>query len=114
MAQVDAKLTGALKQARTNPMFFVFVAKGREGKLLVDKKKINSKDADEAKKKCGGGTLHKGRCKGEEGLMIFEVGKEVSPTLASLTKKIIKQDTGLTVEVEYRVAPDLAAEEGQG
>jgi len=36
-------------------MFFVCVAEGDEGRLLVDKKKINSKDADEAKKKCGDG-----------------------------------------------------------
>ena len=114
MAQVDAKLTAALKQAKTKPMCFVFVAKGNEGKLVVDKQKINAKVATEAKKQCGGGTLHKGRCKGEDGLMVFEVGKEVSPTLAALTKKIIKQDAGLVFDVEYRVAADLASEESQG
>jgi len=31
-------------------MFFAFVAKGTEGKLLVDKKKISLKDATDAKK----------------------------------------------------------------
>src|SRR5262245_13557520 len=114
MAQVDAKLAAALKQAKTNPMFFVFVANGNEGKLLVDRNKINSKDADAAKKKCGGGTVHWGRCKGAEGLMVFEVGKVVSPTIAGLTKKIIKQDTGQNCDVEYRFAADLAAQESQG
>jgi hypothetical protein len=114
MAQVDAKLVASLKQAKTNTMSFVFVAKGNEGKLLVDKKKISPKDAAEAKKECGGGTIYKGRCHGEGGTLLFEVGKEVPPSLPTLTKKIIKQDAGLTFDVEYRVAADLAAEEGQG
>jgi hypothetical protein len=106
MAQ-DPKLTAALKQAKTSPMFFVFIAKGNEGKLLVDKNKINPKDADDAKKKCGGGTLHTGRCRCEEGLMVFEVAKEVATTVAAATKKVIKQDTGLTLDVVYRVAADV-------
>jgi len=114
MADVDAKLAASLKQAKTSTMFFVFVAKGNEGKLLVDKKKISPKDAAEAKKECGGGTIYKGRCRGEGGTLVFEVGKEVPPSLPTLTKKIIKQDAALTFDVEYRVAPDLAAEEGQG
>jgi hypothetical protein len=94
------------------PSRFVFVAKGNVGKLVVDKNRVNTKDADEAKKKCGGGTIYRGRCKGEEGVMVFEVGIEVSPTLAALTKKIIKQDAGLILDVVYRFAADLAAEEG--
>jgi hypothetical protein len=114
MAEVDAKLAASLKQAKTNTMSFVFVAKGNEGKLLVDKKKISPKDAAEAKKECGGGTIYKGRCRGEGGTLVFEVGKEVPPSLPTLTKKIIKQDAALTFDVEYRVAADLAAEEGQG
>ncbi len=113
MAGVDAKLADSLKHAKTNPMFFTFVAKGNEGKLLVDKKKINAKDADTAKKACGGGTIYKGRCQAEEAKMIFHVGKEVPAALNALTKKIIKQDAGLTLDVEYRFAADLAAEEGQ-
>ena len=113
MADVDSKLAASLKLAKNNPMFFVFVAQGNEGKLLLDKKKISPKDAVEAKKECGGGTIYKGRCKGEEAKLIFEVGKEVPGTLAALTKKIIKRDAGLTFEVEYRIAADLAAEENQ-
>jgi hypothetical protein len=70
MADIDSKLAASLKQAKTNPMFFVFVAKGNEGKLLVDKKKISPKDAGDAKKECGGGIIYKGRCRGEEGKMI--------------------------------------------
>src|SRR5262249_30784021 len=113
MAEVDSKLVAALKQAKTTPMFFVFVAKGNEGKLLVDKKKISPKDAADAKKACGGGTIYKGRCQGEEGKLVFEIGKEAPGTLSALTKKIIKQTAGLTLDVEYRFAQDLANEESQ-
>ena len=58
----NAELTNALKAAKTKPMSFAFVAKGSEGRLLVDKKKIPPKDVDAAKKECGGGTIYKGRC----------------------------------------------------
>lgn len=111
---VDAKLVANLKQVKSTPMSFVFVAKGNEGMLLLDKKKISNKDADEAKKSCGGGQIIRGRCRCNEGMLIFEVGKEVSPTLPALTKKIIKNDGGMTFDVEYRVAADLATEEGGG
>lgn len=113
MADVDSKLAASLRQAKANPMFFVFVAKGTEGKLLLDKKKISPKDASDAKKALGGGTIFKGRCHGEEGKLVFEIGKEPAPSLSPLTKKIIKQDAGLTMDVEYRFAADLAAEENE-
>ena len=113
MADVDTNLAASLRQAKTKPMFFIFVAKGTEGKLLVDKKKISPKAASDARKECGGGTIFKGRCQGEEGKLVFEVGKEIPATLSALTKKIIKKDAGLTFEVEYRFAADLAAEENQ-
>ena len=47
-------------------MFFALVAKGSEGKLLVDKKNISAKETADAKKECGGGTIYKGRCTGED------------------------------------------------
>ncbi len=111
---VDAALVANIKQIKTTPMSFVFVAKGNEGKLILDKKKISNKVADDAKKNCGGGNIVRGRCKFENGLLVFEVGMEVSPSLPALTKKIIKQDAAMTYDVEYRFAADLAAEEGGG
>ena len=63
MAEVDSKLAASLKQSKINPMSFVFVAKGNEGKLILDKKKISNKVADDAKKNCGGGHIVRGRCK---------------------------------------------------
>lgn len=108
---VNAELTNALKAAKTKPMSFAFVAKGSEGRLLVDKKKIVPKDVDKAKKECGGGTIYKGRCLMEEGTLFFEVPKEPPGNLAALIKKIIKSDAGLTLDVAVRVNADLLESE---
>lgn len=108
----DKELATALRQAKSKPMFFAFIAKGTEGKLLVEKKKVSAKDISDAKKELGGGMIFRGRAKGEEGTIVFELAKEAPGTLAALTKKIIKRDAGLTLDVEYRVAADLE-EEGE-
>jgi hypothetical protein len=107
----DKELAANLKVAKTKPMFFAVIAKGNEGKLLVDKKKILSKICADAKKQLGGGTIFSGRVQGEDGLMVFEVGKQPPPTLAALTKKIMKRDGNLAMDVEYRVAADLSEQE---
>ena len=44
MPDVDSELVTALRQAKANPMFFAFVAKGAsDGALIVSKKKIAAK-----------------------------------------------------------------------
>jgi hypothetical protein len=107
----DKELLASVKLAKTRPMYFAFVAKGNDGKLLMDKKKIPPKVADDAKKACGGGTIYVGRAKSEEGVMVFETGKEAPAGIAALTKKILKRDTALNLEVEYRVATDVEGED---
>jgi len=104
----DTLLANALKQAKTKPMSFAFVAKGAEGKLLVNKIKIPPKDTADAKKSLGGGTIFKGRCLFENDVMVFEVAKEPPGTLANLIKKLIKNDAALTMNVLVRVNPELA------
>jgi len=105
-----ADLKSTLREALKKPMYFALAAKGSEGTLLADKKKIPAKEIDQAKKACRGGSLFKGRCKGEDGTLVFEVGKEPPKTLAALIKKIIKQEAQLSCPVEVRVAADLADE----
>ena len=39
----DAELTAALKQAKSKKMFFAFVPKGTDGKLIISKAKIPAK-----------------------------------------------------------------------
>ena len=107
----DPALAANLKLAKTKEMYFAFVAKGSEGKLLVDKKKIPAKEIADAKKESGGGTIYQGRLKGEDGTMVFEVAKPVAAPIVALTKKVIKAEAGLMLDVEYRVAADLSAEE---
>jgi hypothetical protein len=111
---VDTELVNALKAAKTKPMFFAFVAKGTECKLLVAKAKIPAKVTAEAKKSSGGGTLFKGRCQfeSETSTMVFEVPKAPPGTLAASIKKVIKTDAGQTMNVEVRVNAALAEEEG--
>src|SRR4051812_40651854 len=93
-------LTSTLRAALKKPMFFVFVANGAQSRLLAEKKKISARDAASAKKECGGGTIFRGRCKGENGTLVFEVAKQPPATLAPLIKKIIKQEAGLNYPVE--------------
>src|SRR4051812_29045803 len=107
----DPKLTSTLRDALKKPISFAFVANGNDGSLLADKKKVPAAEATAARKELGGGTIIKGRCVGENGTLVFEVGKQPPATLAALIKKIIKRDAGLTHPVEIRVAADLAAEE---
>jgi tetratricopeptide (TPR) repeat protein len=113
MPEIDAELSSALKQARRAPMRFAFVAKGpSEGKLRLAKKSVPAKDVAQARKDLGGGLVWKGRCFGEEGLLIFEVPKEPPATLAKQLKTIITRDAGMTLKVEVRVNSELEAEEG--
>ncbi len=111
MAKDQAHLVAALKQVRNTPMSFVFVAKGNEGRLLLDKKKVAPKDAADARKELGGGTVFKGRCQMEEGVLVFEVPKEPPGNLAALIKKIIKSDAGMSMNIDIRVNPQLLESE---
>lgn len=114
MADVDSKLVAALRQAKTMPMYFAFIAKGTtDGVLLVAKKKISVKEINEAKAASGGRLVFRGRCGGEEGKMVFDVPKEPPSTLAKQIKTVIHRDAGLTMNVEMRVATDLEEEEGE-
>src|SRR5688572_5073721 len=112
MPEVDDKLVKSLRQAKTTPMFFAFVAKGaNDGALIVSKKKIPVKEINEAKAESGGKKVFKGRCQGEDGKMVFEVAKEPPGTLAKQLKTVIHRAAGLTMMVETRVAADIEDEE---
>ena len=112
--EIDVDLAAALKQAKNRRMYFAFVVKGgTDGALLVSKQKIPPTAIAEAKKKCGGSTVIKGACFGEEGKLVFETAKEPPATLGNAIKLVARRDTGLTIAPLCRVgtAPDLADEE---
>jgi len=109
----DPDLLVALKQAKLKRMFFAFVPKGSDGKLIVSKKKIPPKEIAEAKKEISGGMPVTGKCFGEDGTMVFLVAKPAPPALSAVVKKVAKRETGLTIDPEFRVASDADAEEAE-
>jgi peptidoglycan hydrolase-like protein with peptidoglycan-binding domain len=109
-------LTLALKLAKQSKdkkkQFFAFLPKGSEGTLLISKKKIPPKEVAEAKKESGAGTPITGKVFGGGGTtIVFLVAKAVSATIPAMLKKVIKKETGLTVDPEIRLANDADAEE---
>ena len=100
----DADLTAGLKKAKGAEMFFAFVPKGTDGKLIISKAKIPPKDIADAKKEIGGGTPVLGKCYGDGRTMVFEVAKAAPPALVAAIKKVAKRETGLTIDPEIRMA----------
>jgi hypothetical protein len=113
-ADVDAELATALKQAKSKEMFFCFIQKGTEGTLLVSKRKIPPKQIAEARKELGGGKPISGKCMGPPGGMQFKVAKEVSPSLATIMKKVIKNTAGIMVAPEFVVDEEVEPGEEEG
>ncbi len=114
--ELDQELVEGLKLARTKRMYFAAVLKGgNDGALLVKKTKVPPNAIAEAKKSCGGSAVVKGFVFGEEGKLIFEVGKEPPGTMANALKIIAKRDSGLSIHPECRVSsdPELMEEESE-
>jgi hypothetical protein len=61
----DASLAAALKQAKSKKMFFAFVGKGTDSKLIVSRTRIAPKEIAAAKKETGGGMAVTGKCFGD-------------------------------------------------
>ena len=113
MAKVDVELAASIKQAKLKPMFFAFVANGPKGKLLLAKTKVPAREEEEAKSELGGGKTIRGRCKGEDGTLVFEIAKDPAGNLADQLKKTITRDTGMILTVNVRKAGDLEEEKGE-
>lgn len=103
-------LVTAIKQAKSKKMYFAFIPKGGEGKLLVSKAKIKGKDIAAAKKEIGGGSAVIGKCTGPLDDLVFEVAKEYPNSLCAAIKKAAKKDCGLNIFPSFKVSGD--AEEG--
>src|SRR5207249_93746 len=95
MTMADVELTAALKQAKSKKMFFAFVPKGSDGKLIVSKIKIPTKRIAETKKEIGGGNAVTGKCFGDGGITVFQLAKALtvdgimgSKTQAALAKAL--------------------------
>src|SRR6516225_9719395 len=98
----DANLAAGLKQAKSKKMFFAFVGKGTDGKLMVARTKISPKDIAAAKKETGGSMAVTGRCFGDgSSSLVFLVAKPPAATLGAALKKVAQRDAGATI------APDV-------
>jgi hypothetical protein len=111
MTMPDANLAAALKQAKSKKMFFAFVPKGSDGKLIVSKMKIPAKLIAEAKKQVGGGTAVTGKCFGDGRALVFQVTRSAPSTMGSALKKVAQRDAGLVIIPDVQVAGDADAEE---
>jgi hypothetical protein len=98
----DAELLAALKKAKGTEMFFAFVPKGQDGKLIISKVKIRPQDIADARKELGGATPILGKCYGDGGTMVFEVAKPVPPAMVVAIKRVAKRETGLNIAPEFR------------
>jgi len=118
MPEIDAELVKGLKMAKSKTMYFGFVSKGTDGKLIVEKKKIKPKVLAEAKKELGGGTLLTGKVSGPLNEMIFEVIKEPPGSMVSAIRKVAKLHAGLSILPTFQVAgnadEDEEGDEGEG
>jgi hypothetical protein len=99
----DAALAAALKLAKSKKMFFAFVPKGADGKLIVSKTKVPTKDIAGAKKESGGGTAITGTCSGALASMVFQVARAAPGSLALAIKRAAKRDAGLTINATVEV-----------
>jgi hypothetical protein len=96
-AVLDSELIAALKMARGRKMFFAFLLKGADGKLIVSPSLIGADEINEAKKEFGGGSPWVGTCQGPFNEMVFNVTKAPPATMSAAIKKAVKRDAGISI-----------------
>jgi hypothetical protein len=103
MTMPDAELAAGLKMAKSKDMYFAFLFKGSDGKLIVSQSKIQTTEIEVAKKEIGGGALVQGTVKGPLNELVFKVAKEPPPKLAAALKKVVKRDAGVAIVPEFEL-----------
>ncbi len=101
MQIVNEDLKRSLSAAKKRPHNFALVV-GHQLGLLLSKTKIGGAALKEKQLECGGGTIVRGRCFLEDGVMVFETANKVSSTFGPKIKKLIKDEVGLTLAVLLR------------
>lgn len=105
----DKELAAALIQSRTRRMYYALALKGgTDGALLVSKTKIPKEDVDGLKKTVDTKVAVKGFCSydAEKKQYVFETPKAPGPTWSATTKKIVRQQAGLTIEATFVLGED--------
>jgi len=98
---IDELLKKELKAAKKAPRNFALVVSAKPG-LIVSRTKIGGAAVKNKQKECGGGMVLRGRCFGEDGLLVFETTIKPAGGLAAKVKQLVKKSTGLTLKIELR------------
>jgi len=104
-------LKAALTKNRDSKLKFALVLKGGSDGVLIVSKTIQNTDIEDAKKQSGGSAVIKGFCFGEEGKVIFEVGKQPASNWQAAAKKIAHKEAKVTINPEFRYSKDAESDE---
>lgn len=114
---LNAELQKALQRAKglkadsTQRIHFTLVLKGASaGVLLAGPHKVTADQIKHAKTKIGGTQVVSGRCFAEGSALVFESARHAAPAWNILVKKLVHDETGLSVHPEFRQAPDEAGD----
>lgn len=94
---------------------FALILKGTStGMLLAGPHKVPADQIKHAKTKIGGSLVVNGRCFSENSTLVFETARQPPPSWNILVKKLVHDETGLSVHPEFRqVAEEQSADEDE-
>ena len=108
----NEELAAAIRQVKSGKEFhFAMIAKSANIQLTMDKHKIGGGAIALMKKASGGGPLLRGTCVMEEGTLFFVTSANASDAFAAQLKRMIKEETGLTVNCSFRASAAADEEE---
>jgi hypothetical protein len=98
----DPQLKSALKAAKNAtaeaPYRFALVVKGEAGILMVEKKKVAAKRINDARHEIDAGPGLRGRCFGDDGVLVFESLKPWSSSASNMVKRLTKPLVSATLD----------------
>ncbi|CAN1540861.1 hypothetical protein MCELHM10_01756 [Paracoccaceae bacterium] len=101
----NEELATAIRQVKSGKEFhFAMIAKSGNIQLTMEKRKIGGEAIALMKKASGGGPLLRDTCVMEDGTLFFMTSASASDAIASQLKKMIKEETGLTVNCGFRAS----------
>jgi hypothetical protein len=108
------ELAAAIRQVRSGKEYqFALVAKSSDVQLAMDKRKISSDEVARMKKAVGGGLVIRGTCTMDNGTLMFSAAKTPPDALVVVLKKMIKEETGITVNCGFRIGAAAEDEEAE-
>jgi hypothetical protein len=108
------ELAAAIRQVRSGKEYhFALVAKSSDLQLAMDKRKVGGDEIARMKKTVGGGAVIRGTCTFGDGTLMFSAAKTPPGAMVVVLKKMIKEDTGITVNCAFRARGDAKEEEAE-